>query len=111
MENLSPGFSKETGHDLTLPEYVALHFIYKMFKKDRDTLATIIWDKENRPRKLKQVLFNDLIKPLFKKGGKAVEELQNYYSENKLTLRQAFKAEINGDIFEIKRADNLSPFR
>jgi len=106
LENLRPGFEKETGFDLSLPEYIVFHFIYKIFQHDRETLANIIWADENRPRNLHQVELRDIIEPLYQQGTKSVEKLQLYYNENKLRIRELFKIDIYGTTYEIKRADN-----
>lgn len=106
MEGLRPGFDLEVGLDITLPEYIAFLFIYKMFLNDPETLSEIIWDPENKPRRLDHAELRDLMRPLMRKKDIAVKAIQKYFTENKLALREKFRTEVYGNIYDLKRADN-----
>jgi len=106
LEGLRPGFEKEIGYDISLPEYIAFQLIYRMFLNDREKLAEIIWKDIERPQRLYQVEIRDIIDPLFSQGAPAVVALQEYFSLKKRELREAFKARIKGRTYEIKRVDN-----
>lgn len=114
LEGLRPGFEVEIGYDISLPEYIAFQIIYRMFLNDKENLANIIWKDLDRPKRLYQVEFKDIIDPIFSQGASAARALQEYYSSTKREIRDFFKAEIKGRIYEIKRADNkniISLFR
>ncbi|MFX1366914.1 MAG: ATP-binding protein [Promethearchaeota archaeon] len=106
MDGLRPGFEIEVGIDISLPEYIAFLFVYKMFLNNPEQLSEIIWDSENRPHRLDHVELRDIIRPLMRKGKIAVKAIQDYYTENKLEIREKFKTEIYGNSYELKRADN-----
>jgi len=106
LEGLKPGFEVEIGYDISLPEYIAFQIIYRMFLSDKENLANIIWKDLDRPKRLYQVEFKDIIDPLFSQGAAAARALQEYYSSKKREIRDFFKAEIKGRTYEIKRADN-----
>lgn len=106
LEGLRPGFEKEIGYDISLPEYITFQIIYRMFLKDREKLAEIIWKDTERPQRLYQVELKDIIDPLFSQGTPAVLALQEHYSLKKRELRDVFKVRIKGRIYEIKRSDN-----
>ena len=106
LKGLRPEFEKELGVNISLPEYVILNFIYRMFLLDKKTMSEIIWKDSKHPKNLLQVELRDIIDPLYSKGLNAVKELQKYYFENKKILRTKFKHEINGHIYEINREDN-----
>ena len=106
LEGLRPGFEKEIGYDISLPEYIAFQIIYRMFINDREKLAEIIWKDTERPQRLHQVELKDIVDPLFSQGASAVLALQEHYSMKKRELRDAFKTSLKGRTYEIKRADN-----
>ncbi len=106
MDNLKPGFESEVGIDISLPEYIAFLFVYKMFLHNPEKLSEIIWDSENRPRRLDHVELRDIIRPLMRKGNTAVKAIQDYYADNKLEFREKFKTEVYGNLYELKRTDN-----
>ena len=106
LEGLRPGFEKEIGYDISLPEYITFQLIYRMFLNDREKLAEIIWKDTERPQRLHQVEIRDIIDPLFSQGTPAVLALQEYFSLKKRELRDIFKARIKGRTYEIKRVDN-----
>jgi len=106
LEGLRPGFEKEIGYDISLPEYITFQIIYRMFLNDREKLAEIIWKDTERPQRLHQVELRDIIDPLFSQGMPAVLALQEHYSLKKRELRDVFKARIKGRTYEIKRVDN-----
>jgi hypothetical protein len=106
LEGLRPGFEKEIGYDISLPEYITFQIVYRMFLNDREKLAQIIWKDADHPQRLHQVELIDIIDPLFSQGTKAVLALQEYYSLNKRELRDIFKERIKGRSYEIKRGDN-----
>ncbi len=106
VEGLTPGFESETGHDISLPEYIAFQIIYRLFLNDKKNLAKIIWTDEERPARLHQVEFNDIIDPLYSKGESGVQSIQQYYRLNKRQIREELKSEVKGRTYEIKRADN-----
>ena len=106
LDGLRPGFEKEIGYDISLPEYIAFQIIYRMFLNDREKLAEIIWKDTERPQRLHQVELKDIVDPLFSQGSSAVLALQEYYSIKKRELRDTFKTTIKGRTYEIKRVDN-----
>ena len=106
FEGLRPGFEREIGYDISLPEYIVFQMIYQMFQNDKENLAKIIWKDVERPQRLYQVELRDIIDPLFSKGASAVQALQEYYKLNKKEIRNWFKVEVKDRIYEIKRADN-----
>ncbi len=106
LNGLRPEFEKELGVNISLPEYVILNFIYRMFLLDKKTMSEIIWKDGKLPRNLLQVELRDLIDPLYSRGTNAVKELQKYYFENKRILRPKFRQDINRHIYEIRREDN-----
>jgi len=106
LEGLRPGFEKEVGYDISLPEYITFQIIYRMFLNDREKLAEIIWKDTEHPQRLYQVELRDILDPLFSQRKAAVLALQEYYSLKKRELRDVFKAKIKGRTYEIKRADN-----
>ncbi len=106
MDGLRPGFEVEVGIDISLPEYIAFLFVYKMFLNNPEKLSEIIWDSENRPLRFDHVEIRDIIRPLMRKGYTAVRAIQDYYADNKLELREKFKSEVYGNTYELKRADN-----
>ena len=71
LDGLRPGFEREIGYDISLPEYITFQMIYQMFQNDRENLAKIIWKNSELPQRLYQVEFRDIIDPLFSKGFKA----------------------------------------
>ena len=83
LEGLRPGFEKEIGYDMSLPEYITFQIIYRMFQNDREKLAEIIWNDTERPQRLHQVELRDIVDPLFSQGTSAVLALQEYYSTKK----------------------------
>jgi len=106
LEGLRAEFDQETGFDISLPEYVVFTIIYQMFLHDNESISKIIWNEQDRPKKLYQIGLRNIIEPLSYRGKKAVKALQEYYTEKKLDIRQWFKADINGTIYEISRSDN-----
>jgi len=106
LEGLSSGFDIEVGYDISLPEYIAFHLIYRLFLNDKENIAKIIWTEETRPRNLYRVEFKDIIDPLSLKGSSAVKAIQLYFTENKRELRNIFRVKIKDKLYEIKRADN-----
>ncbi len=106
MDGLRPGFDVEVGLDVSLPEYIAILFVYKMFLNDPEVLSGIIWDPENRPNRLDHVELQDLVRPLINKGSTVVKAIQKYYADKKLELREKFRTEVYGNIYELKRVDN-----
>lgn len=106
MDNLKPGFEKETGQDLSLPDYIAYLFVFKMFQEDPNELGKIIWDQVDPSIRLDHVELRDIIDPLARKGRQGVEAVQKYYIANKWKIRNLFKRNINGINYELKKADN-----
>ena len=106
LDGLRAGFELEVGEDISLPEYVAFRFIYKMFLFDKEALAKIIWRDERRPKNLHHVDYKDIIQPLLAQGTIAVQSIQAYFSEKKRELREYFKVYIREHTYEIKREDN-----
>jgi len=106
LEGLRPGFEKEIGIDISLPEYITFQFIYSFFKNDRENLAKIIWSEENRPKRLDQVELRDIVEPIFSKGKLIVSQIQDYYNAKKRELREQYKIEVRGKLYELKRIDN-----
>lgn len=106
LEGLRPGFEKEVGYDISLPEYISFQIIYRMFLNDRDKLSEIIWKDSEPPQRLDQVELRDILDPLYSQGNQAVKAIQEYYTLKKRDLRDVFKARIRGKTYEIKRVDN-----
>jgi hypothetical protein len=106
LEGLVAGFDKETGFDISLPEYVAYHFIYRMFVRDPTTLASIIWLKSPMPPNLGVIRLKEIIDPIQNNAHVIVPKLQAYFNDNKRELRNEFKAAFNGQTYELKRSDN-----
>ncbi|MHA2335611.1 MAG: hypothetical protein ACXAEU_26505, partial [Candidatus Hodarchaeales archaeon] len=110
LEGLLAGFSEETQADIGLPEYVVLHLIYRMFKEDPQNFSHIIWPDNKSTSALKYIEFKDIINPVLDGGSKTVESIQAYFSQNKRKLRESLRTEINGVLYEIRRADTKTIF-
>lgn len=106
LEGLRPGFEAEIGIDISLPEYIAFQFIYSFFINDRENLAKIIWSEDNLPKRLDQVELRDIIEPIFSNGNLVVRKIQDYYNTKKRELREHYKIEVRGKLYELKRMDN-----
>lgn len=106
LAGLLPGFEEETQHDIGLPEYVALHLIFKMFQNDPEGLSEIIWPENRPPTPMKYVLFVDIIDPILDGGKETVEKLQAYFKKKSRIIRKIFSINIDGVPYKITRADN-----
>jgi DNA polymerase III delta prime subunit len=106
FEGLYAGFDRETGADISLPEYVAFHLIYRMFLRDPAGLQGLIWSKSPPPTNLHTVQLRDLIDPIRRGGSAAIPRLQAYFNEHKRELRDELTITIGGEKYELRRTDN-----
>ncbi|MFQ5978092.1 MAG: winged helix-turn-helix domain-containing protein [Candidatus Heimdallarchaeota archaeon] len=106
LAGLYPGFEEETQCDIGLPEYVALHLIFKMFQNDPDGLSEIIWPEKRPQTPMKYIEFVDIIDPILDGGRETVEKLQAYFRKNSRIIRKIFEVYIDGVHYKIFRTDN-----
>ena len=106
-DGLMPGLERETGFDISFPEYVAFNLIYRLFQRDPSRLAPIIWDQVPRPMNLQTVRLKDIIHPLQQAGPSAVARIQEYFRTNSRDIRTALIGNINGERYEIKKNDTI----
>lgn len=108
LKGLQPGFEKEVQADVTLPEYVVFHFIFKLLRIDPRGVTPIIWNPGPPPPDLGAIRLKDIIGPLHKRGRGAVTDLQAYFNANKQDLRDKLSVTINDIPYKITRADNTT---
>lgn len=106
-DGLMPGLERETGFDISLPEYVAFTLIYRIFQQDPSSLAPIIWEQVPHPVNLQTVRLKDIIHPLQQAGSSAVTQIQEYFKTNSRDIRTGLTSIINGERYEIKKNDTL----
>ncbi len=110
LKGLQPGFEKEIQADVTLPEYVVYHFIFRLLQMYPQGISPIIWNPGPPPVDFSAVKLKDIVEPLKKRKRCAVTDLQSYFNINKQEIREKLVVEINGTPYKITRTDNTTLF-
>lgn len=105
FETLVGNFTRETGEEIGLPEYIALKIIQFLLRENPTEVSLLIWDGHPQKFDPTTVSLRDITPFIMDNADKIVLKLQEYYDENARKLYKQLNATINNQNYSINRFD------